>query len=50
MAEGVLLLSLLLRDLKVSPVKGRVPIPEAHLTVRARDGIWLDVSDRPLAT
>ena len=50
MAEGVLLLSLLLRDLKVSPIKGRVPIPEAHLTVRARDGIWLDVTDRPPAT
>ncbi|WHZ36971.1 cytochrome P450 [Sagittula sp. MA-2] len=41
MVEGPLLLSLLLRDLKVSRVEGRDPVPEAHLTVRARDGIWL---------
>ncbi|SMX36182.1 cytochrome P450 [Maliponia aquimaris] len=46
MVEGVLLLSLLLRDLRVSPVEGRVPVPEAHLTVRARDGIWLKVEQR----
>lgn len=46
MVEGVLLLSLLLRDLRVRPVAGRVPIPEAHLTVRARDGIWLHVDRR----
>lgn len=46
MAEGVLLLSLLLRDLAVSPVEGKTPIPEAHLTVRARVGIWLDVKPR----
>lgn len=46
MVEGVLLLSLLLRDLKVEPVAGRVPVPEAHLTVRARDGIWLRVLKR----
>ncbi len=46
MVEGVLLLSLLLRDLKVERVEGRDPVPEAHLTVRARDGIWLKVSQR----
>ncbi len=46
MVEGVLLLSLILRDLRVAPVEGRVPVPEAHLTVRARDGIWLRVTDR----
>ncbi|CUH76966.1 cytochrome P450 [Tropicibacter naphthalenivorans] len=49
MVEGPLLLSLLLRDLKVERVKGRDPIPEAHLTVRARDGIWLRVTQRPAA-
>ncbi|WP_299932938.1 cytochrome P450 [uncultured Pelagimonas sp.] len=46
MVEGVLLLSLLLRDLKVERVEGRDPVPEAHLTVRARDGIWLKISQR----
>lgn len=46
MVEGVLLLSLILRDLRVTPVEGRVPVPEAHLTVRARDGIWLRVERR----
>ncbi|MFZ7089724.1 cytochrome P450 [Primorskyibacter sp. 2E233] len=46
MVEGVLLLSLLLRDMKVAPVAGKEPVPEAHLTVRSRDGIWLKVSRR----
>ncbi|KUF11375.1 cytochrome P450 [Pseudoponticoccus marisrubri] len=46
MVEGVLLLALLLRDLRVTPVDGRTPVPEAHLTVRARDGIWLQVTPR----
>ncbi len=46
MVEGVLLLSILLRDLKVERVEGRDPVPEAHLTVRARDGIWLKISQR----
>ncbi len=46
MAEGTLLLALLLRDLRVVPVPDRVPVPEAHLTVRARDGIWLALAKR----
>lgn len=46
MVEGVLLLSLLLRDLRFTPVAGKVPVPEAHLTVRARDGIWLRIDRR----
>lgn len=46
MVEGVLLLALLLRDFRVTPVSNRTPIPEAHLTVRARNGIWLRVSNR----
>ncbi|KKL47209.1 hypothetical protein LCGC14_2337820, partial [marine sediment metagenome] len=41
MVEGPLLLSRLLRDFKVEPIEGRVPIPVAHLTVRSKDGIWL---------
>ncbi|WGW03105.1 cytochrome P450 [Tropicibacter oceani] len=46
MVEGPLLLSLLLRDLRVTAVPGKTPIPEAHLTVRSRDGIWLQVDRR----
>ena len=46
MVEGVLLLALLMRDLAVRTVEGRRPVPVAHLTVRARDGIWLTVSRR----
>ncbi len=46
MAEGTLLLARLMRDLRVSALPDRVPVPEAHLTVRARDGIWLDVQRR----
>jgi cytochrome P450 len=49
MAEGVLLLAHLLRDLRVDPVPGRTPRPQAHLTVRARDGIWLRVTPRAAA-
>ncbi|MBS0122913.1 cytochrome P450 [Thetidibacter halocola] len=46
MAEGVLLLALLLRNLRVDLVAGREPVPQAHLTVRAKDGIWLRVTAR----
>ncbi|WP_417208278.1 cytochrome P450 [Antarctobacter sp.] len=46
MVEGVLLLSLILRDLRVAPIADRVPVPEAHLTVRSRAGIWLHVDRR----
>lgn len=49
MVEGVLLLALLLRDFRVTPVEGRTPVPEAHLTVRARDGIWLRIEKRETA-
>ncbi len=44
MVEGVVLLSLLLRDLRVTSVDR--PEPVAHLTVRARDGIRLRVERR----
>ncbi len=46
MAEGPLLLSLLLRAVEVTPVAGKTPQPVAHLTVRARDGIWLNAQPR----
>ena len=46
MVEGVLLLALLLRAFRFAPLEGEVPVPVAHLTVRARDGIRLRVSPR----
>ena len=46
MVEGPLLLSLLTRHFRFEPVSGRVPVPVAHLTVRAKDGIWLHASPR----
>jgi hypothetical protein len=46
MAEGVLLLALLVRACRLAPIAGRVPVPEAHLTVRAARGIWLQVAAR----
>ncbi len=41
MVEGPLILSTLLRRFRVERVAGRDPVPVAHLTVRARDGVWL---------
>lgn len=46
MVEGPLLLALLVRARRFDPVPGQEPVPVAHLTVRARDGIWLKVSPR----
>ncbi len=46
MVEGVVLLALLVRAFRFAPVAGRIPVPVAHLTVRARDGIHLTVSAR----
>lgn len=46
MVEGPLILSMLLRAFRVAPVAGRAPVPVAHLTVRAREGIWLTLSRR----
>lgn len=46
MVEGPLLLSMILSRFRLAPVKGHVPVPVAHLTVRARDGIWLNLSRR----
>jgi cytochrome P450 len=46
MLEGTLLLAHLVRAFRFEPVAGRVPVPVAHLTVRAKDGIWLGVQRR----
>jgi cytochrome P450 len=42
MVEGPLLLSSVLRAFEVQPVGGKIPQPVAHLTVRAKDGIYLN--------
>lgn len=49
MLEGTLLLAHLVRSFRFEPLPGRVPVPVAHLTVRAEDGIWLRVTRRPTA-
>ncbi|WP_438991301.1 cytochrome P450 [Lentibacter sp.] len=46
MVEGPLILSMLLKRFRFERVEGREPQPVAHLTVRAKDGIWLKVSKR----
>jgi cytochrome P450 len=46
MIEGPLILALMVRAFHFAPVAGRVPEPVAHLTVRARQGIWLKVMRR----
>lgn len=46
MAEGVLILAMLLAQFRFSVVDGQVPVPVAHLTVRARDGILVRVERR----
>lgn len=46
MVEGPLILSRILRDYRVMPVPGKVPVPVAHLTVRARRGLFLTLEKR----
>ncbi|MDP3961659.1 MAG: cytochrome P450 [Pseudorhodobacter sp.] len=46
MAEGPLLLALLVRAFRLEAVEGREPVPVAHLTVRAKQGIWLRLTPR----
>lgn len=46
MAEGVILLAHLLARFRFEPVEGRVPVPQAHLTVRSKNGIWLSLHPR----
>jgi cytochrome P450 len=46
MVEGPLLLALLVKNWRFDSAPDRQPIPVAHLTVRAKDGIWLTLSRR----
>jgi len=47
MAEGPLLLSMLVRAFRFDAVPGCDPIPVAHLTVRSANGIHLRLTPRP---
>lgn len=46
MAEGPLLLSMLVRAFRIGTVTGHDPVPAAHLTVRSANGIWLQLTPR----
>jgi cytochrome P450 len=46
MVEGPLLLALLVRAFRLEAIPDRIPVPVAHLTVRAKDGIWLQLTRR----
>ncbi|MBT8456267.1 MAG: cytochrome P450 [Alphaproteobacteria bacterium] len=46
MAEGVLMLAMILAKWRIAPVEGAIPRPVAHLTLRAKDGIPLDFTPR----
>jgi cytochrome P450 len=46
MIEGVLMLAALVGRFRFAPGPGALPVPVAHLTVRAREGITLDVRGR----
>ncbi len=48
MIEGVVLLAILLRAFRFSLTDQPAPMPVAHLTVRAKDGIWLRITPRVL--
>jgi cytochrome P450 len=46
MAEGTLLLSMLVRAFRFTLAPNRVPMPVAQLTLRAKDGIHLQLTPR----
>ena len=46
MVEGPVLLALILADFVLEPVVNRTPIPVAYLTVRSKNGIWLELKRR----
>lgn len=50
MAEGPLILSMILNAFRLERVEGRDPVPVAHLTVRSKDGIWLRLIPRNVGT
>lgn len=45
MIEGVLMIAMLVRAFKMEPA-GKTPVPVAHLTVRAEEGIHIKLTDR----
>ncbi len=50
MIEGPLFLSQILRSFRISCVEGEPPVPVAHLTVRAKFGIYLQFEAREIGT
>jgi cytochrome P450 len=46
MVEGPLLLAMIVRAYQLRPVADKTPVPVAHLTVRSKDGIWLELEKR----
>ena len=46
MIEGPLILSMLVRAFRFEAAPGHQAMPVAHLTVRGKDGIWLQVTPR----
>lgn len=46
MVEGPLILSMILRAFRVVPAAEQAPVPVAHLTVRSKNGIWLQLARR----
>jgi cytochrome P450 len=46
MVEGTLLLAQLVRAYQFAAIPADVPVPVAHLTVRAKDGIRLNLTRR----
>jgi cytochrome P450 len=46
MVEGPMFLAMIARAFTLTVVDGKTPVPVAHLTVRARDGIWLKLEKR----
>ena len=50
MVEGVLLLAMLVAHWEFRLIEGREPRPVAHLTVRAANGVWLELVPRAMAS
>ena len=44
-----MILSMLVRAFRFEVIADREPVPVAHLTVRAKDGIWLRITPRALS-
>lgn len=50
MAEGPLILAMLLRAFRFEPLPTRPAMPVAQLTVRSREGIWLRITRRDVTS